>query len=154
LQRTVALKTLRGSAVADWAYRNRFRTEAETVARLQHPNIIQVFEIGTVEALPGEVHPSPFISLEYVEGGCLTRWLTAPQSPRFAAQMVEKLARAVHAAHQLGVVHRDLKPANVLLTPEGEPKVADFGIAKQLGSERDSNGRSATQAGIVLGTPE
>jgi WD40 repeat protein len=154
LRRTVALKTLRGAAVADPEIRDRFRTEAEAVARLQHPNIIQVFEVGTVEALPGELHPSPFIALEFVEGGSLAGRLAAPQAPQFAARMVEKLARAVQAAHRMGVVHRDLKPANVLLTADGEPKVADFGLAKHLRADRDAHGRFATQAGVVLGTPE
>jgi WD40 repeat protein len=154
LQRTVALKTLRGTAGTDPEFRDRFRDEAEAVARLQHPNIIQVFEIGTVEPLPGEREPSPFISLEFVEGGSLVGHVATPQPPRCAARMVEKLARAVQAAHRLGVVHRDLKPANVLLTADGEPKVADFGLAKQLGPERDCRGRFVTQAGIVRGTPE
>jgi WD40 repeat protein/tRNA A-37 threonylcarbamoyl transferase component Bud32 len=154
LCRTVALKVLRGEALADPEFRERFRVEAEAVARLQHPNVIQVFEIGTVDPRAGEPHPSPFISLEFVEGGSLTRLTGRPQPPRYAAEMVEKLARAVQSAHRLGVVHRDLKPANVLLTDEGEPKVADFGVAKQLGTERDAGGRFLTQAGTVVGTPE
>jgi WD40 repeat protein len=154
LQRTIALKMLRGAAVVDPEFRDRFRAEAEAVACLQHPNIIQVFEIGTVEPLPGELCPRPFISLEFVEGGSLAARTVTPQAPPYAARMVEKLARAVHAAHRLGVIHRDLKPTNVLLTAEGEPKVADFGLAKQLGAERDSQGRFVTQAGIILGTPE
>jgi serine/threonine protein kinase len=154
LHRTVALKMLRGSALTDPEYRERFRAEAEAVARLQHPNIIQVFEIGAVEPLPGEVHPSPFISLEFVDGGNLSLRTGTPQSPQYAAEIVEKLARAAHSAHRLGVVHRDLKPANVLLTRDGEPKIADFGLAKQLAAERDSAGRFLTQAGVIMGTPE
>src|SRR5438093_439293 len=85
---------------------------------------------------PPEVHPSPFIALEFVDGGSLARRTDRPQPPRAAAEVVEKLARAVHAAHKQGVVHRDLKPANVLLTRDGEPKIADFGLAKQLEPER------------------
>jgi eukaryotic-like serine/threonine-protein kinase len=154
LQRTVALKTLQGAALADPEFRQRLHAEAEAVARLQHPNIIQVFEIGAVDAQAGELHPSPFIALEFVDGGSLAARTYTPQSPRYAARMVENLARAVHAAHQVGVVHRDLKPANVLLTSEGEPKVADFGVAKQLGGERDARGRFVTRAGTVIGTPE
>jgi len=154
LHRTVALKTLRGAVLADLEFRDRFHAEAEAVARLQHPNIIQVFEVGTVEPLPGEVHPSPFISLEFVDGGSLARRTDKPQSPQYAAQIVEKLSRATHSAHRLGVIHRDLKPANVLMTREGEPKIADFGLAKQLGAERDAGGRFLTQAGTIVGTPE
>jgi WD40 repeat protein/tRNA A-37 threonylcarbamoyl transferase component Bud32 len=153
LRRTVAIKVLRGTALADAEARERFQAEAEAVARLQHPNIIQVFEVGTVQSLPGELHPSPFISLEFIEGGSLSRLTDAPQPPREAARLVEKLARAAHAAHCFGVVHRDLKPANVLLTGDGEPKIADFGVAKQLGAE-DAASRCLTQAGTTVGTPE
>ncbi|HEX4608890.1 MAG TPA: serine/threonine-protein kinase, partial [Urbifossiella sp.] len=117
LQRTVALKTLRAGPLAEADARDRFRAEAEAVARLQHPNIIQVFEVGTVEPRPGEAHPSPFIALEFVDGGSLAQ-TPKPYPPHQAARTVETLARAVHAAHRAGVVHRDLKPANVLLTAD------------------------------------
>jgi WD40 repeat protein len=154
LQRVVALKTLRAGVYADPEACERLRTEAEAVARLQHPNIIQVFEIGTVEARAGEPFPSPFLALEYVDGGSLARHTKVPLPPARAAELVEIVARAVHVAHQAGVIHRDLKPANVLLTAAGEPKIADFGLAKRLGAERDSGGRFVTQAGRVVGTPE
>ena len=154
MRRTVAIKTLRNGPLSDSESRERFQAEAEAVARLQHPNIIQVFEIGTVEPLPGEIHPCPFLALEYIDGGSLTRYIDTPQSPSFAARMVEKLARAAHAAHALGVIHRDLKPANVLLSRDGEPKIADFGVAKQMGTEGESPSRFLTQAGIAVGTPE
>jgi len=153
LQRTVAIKMLRGLGQLDSEYRERLRVEAETVAKLQHPNIIQVFEIGTVEPQPGEMDPSPFISFEFVDGGSLMSRTEAPQTPQDAASIVEKVARAVHAAHRLGVIHRDLKPANVLLTRDGEPKVADFGLAKHFGADVDSGGRYLTRAGVVMGTP-
>jgi WD40 repeat protein/tRNA A-37 threonylcarbamoyl transferase component Bud32 len=154
LRRTVALKTIRATALAHPESLQRFHAEAEAVARLQHPNIIQVFEIGTVDPQPGEILPSPFIALEFVDGGSLAHRAAEPQTPQYAARMVEKLARAAHAAHRLGVIHRDLKPANVLLTPDGEPKIADFGLAKQLRAERDSAGRFVTQSGLAMGTPE
>ena len=153
LQRTVALKMLRGLSQLDYEYRERLKVEAETVAKLQHPNIIQVFEVGTVEAAAGELHPSPFIAFEFVPGGSLMSRTEAPQTPQYAANIIEKVARAVHAAHQLGVIHRDLKPANVLLTRDGEPKVADFGLAKHFGDDVDSGGRYLTRAGVVMGTP-
>jgi WD40 repeat protein/tRNA A-37 threonylcarbamoyl transferase component Bud32 len=153
LRRLVALKMLRCTALADPAERERFYAEAKAVARLQHANIIQVFEFGTVAPRPGDPG-GPFLALEFVEGGNLVPLAAKPQPPRFAAEMVEKLARAVHSAHSLGVIHRDLKPANVLLTTTGEPKVADFGLAKDIGAERDAAGHFLTQAGIVVGTPQ
>jgi WD40 repeat protein/tRNA A-37 threonylcarbamoyl transferase component Bud32 len=154
LNRTVAVKMLRGSALEDPELRERFHAEAEAVAKLQHPNIIQVFEVGTVESTTSDWRFSPFISLEFVDGGSLESRTGTPQSPQFAARMVEKLARAAHAAHQVGVVHRDLKPANVLLTAAGEPKIADFGVAKQVANERTTTGRFVTQVGMAIGTPE
>src|SRR5262249_40226597 len=120
----------------------RFRAEAEALARLAHPHIVAVYEVG-------EHHGRPFFSFELVEGDSLARKLGgAPQPPRQAAGLVEMLARAMHAAHGRGVVHRDLKPANVLLTPDGVPKVTDFGLAKQLDED---TGR--TRTGAILGTP-
>src|SRR5206468_727899 len=104
----------------------RFRAEAEAVARLQHPHIVQVFDVGEQDGLP-------YFSLEFCSGGCLSDRLDGTPWPgREAARMIETLARAIHAAHQHGIVHRDLKPANVLLSAEGEPKITDFGLAKKL----------------------
>ncbi len=154
LNRIVALKTLRGSALADPEFHDRFRAEAAAVARLQHPNVIQVFEIGDLEPQPGLFAPGPFIALEFVDGGHLGQKTGKPQPHRVAAELVVKLAGAVQAAHKLGVVHRDLKPANVLLTPDGVPKIADFGLAKQLDATLDGTGRFETQAGTIVGTPE
>ena len=154
LNRRVALKMLRGRALDDPEYRERFRAEAEAIARLQHPNVIQVFEVGTVAERPGDVYPTPFLALEFVDGGSLTQHTHAPQPPKRAAEIVRTLARAAHAAHRLGVVHRDLKPANVLLTRDGVPKVADFGIAKRIDAERAAADRGLTRDGAVVGTPE
>ena len=154
LNRIVALKILGRDALADPNAHRRFQSEAEAVARLQHPNIIQVFDVGTFESYPGDRQLSPYLSLEYVDGGSLYSQTSTPQDPRRAARLVETLARAVHAAHQVGVVHRDLKPANVLLTRDGEAKVADFGLAKQMEPEGDARGRYPTQNGSAVGTPE
>jgi tetratricopeptide (TPR) repeat protein len=141
LKRLVALKMILGAhAFPDNL--ERFRTEAEAIARLQHPNIVQIYEVG-------EHDGRPFLSLEFVDGGSLDKKLAAaPQPPREAAQLVETLARALHAAHERGVVHRDLKPANVLITSDGTPKVTDFGLAKRLDDES-----SRTRSGLILGTP-
>ena len=154
LNRIVALKILGRDALADPTAHRRFQSEAEAVARLQHPNIIQVFDVGTFESYPGDRQQSPYLSLEYVDGGSLYSRTLTPQDPRGAARLVETLARAVHAAHQVGVVHRDLKPANVLLTRDGEAKVADFGLAKQMEPDCDARGRYPTQNGSAVGTPE
>jgi WD40 repeat protein len=140
LGRRVALKTIRGPA--DPEERDRFRFEAEAVARLQHPNVVQIHEVG-------ECRGVPYLALELVEGGTLAQRLAgAPLPPAEAARLVETLARAVHAAHGRGVLHRDLKPANVLLTADGTPKVTDFGLAKRLDADA-----GWTRTGVVLGTP-
>ena len=142
LGRVVALKMIRTGAHADAEELGRFLAEAQAVARLQHPGIVQIFDIGQADGLP-------YFSLELVEGGSLlARIAKEPLEPREAAQLVEQLAAAVQYAHERGVLHRDLKPANVLLTSGGEPKITDFGLAKQL--QLDSG---ATQTGTVLGTP-
>ena len=142
LNRPVALKMILAGAHAGAEERARFQSEAEAAARLQHPDIVQIHEVG-------EHDGRPFLSLEYVGGGGLDRKIAGtPQPPRRAAELVERLARAMHHAHEHGVIHRDLKPANVLLTPEGGPKISDFGLAKRL---EDDSGH--TQSGTIIGTP-
>ncbi len=141
LGRLVAVKTiLAGVASEDDLV--RFRTEAEAVARLQHPNIVQIHEIG-------ESNGRPFFCLEYLEGGSLDRKVRGtPMPAREAAPLVETLARAMHEAHGRGIIHRDLKPGNILLTADGTPKIADFGLAKRL--DADS---ARTLPGAIMGTP-
>jgi hypothetical protein len=143
LKRTIALKMLLGSRLADPQFRARFRSEGELLARLQHPNIVQIFDVG-------EHDGQPYLALEYVDGGSLsTRLEGRPQLPVRAAQWTETLARAVHHAHQQGLIHRDLKPANVLVTHDGALKVTDFGLAKlREGAPRH------TASGMIVGTPE
>jgi hypothetical protein len=141
LGRTVALKMILAGAHAGPEELARFRTEAEAVARLQHPNIVQIHEIG-------EHGGYPYFSLEFCPGGSLDRKLQGtPMEPRAAGELVETLARAMQAAHDKGIIHRDLKPANVLLAEDGSPKITDFGLAKKL----DEAGQTAT--GAVMGTP-
>jgi eukaryotic-like serine/threonine-protein kinase len=142
LKRVVALKVIKGEAYADSAASARFQAEAEAAARFQHPNIVQVFEVGEHEGLG-------YLVLEYMAGGGLDRRLAGLlQDSRDSAHLIETLARAIHYAHERGIVHRDLKPANVLLTEDGVPKISDFGLAKLL--ERD---QGLTQSGDILGTP-
>jgi serine/threonine protein kinase len=166
LNRVVALKMILAGAYAGPQARARFRAEAEAAARLQHPNIVQIYEVG-------EQNGRHYCAMEYVDGGSLARRLAgAPLPARLAAQLVETLARAVHHAHERGIVHRDLKPANILLAsggrepPDGAtesggsrpplagsiPKIADFGLAKQLPTEGQAPAYQ-TQTGEVLGTP-
>ena len=148
LGRLVALKVIRAGRPATDAERMRFRTEAEAAARLDHPNIVPVYEVG-------EHDGHPYIAGRYVEGGSLSRCLDQfRDNPRASAVLVAVLARAVHHAHQRGVLHRDLKPGNVLLEWRGGhaeapvPHVADFGLARLL--DEDS---TLTRSGDLVGTP-
>jgi WD40 repeat protein len=141
LNRVVALKVILAGSHAGAAELARFRTEAQAIARMQHPNIVQVFEVG-------EHDSKPFLALEFCPGGSLDKKLAGTPLPASeAARLVETLARAMQAAHQALVIHRDLKPANVLLTADGTPKITDFGLARKL----DEVGRTASNA--IVGTP-
>jgi WD40 repeat protein/tRNA A-37 threonylcarbamoyl transferase component Bud32 len=142
LKRLVALKMIRNAEYAGEQERDRFRAEAESVARLQHPHVVQIYEVG-------EHRGRPYLALEFVDGGSLDRRLAGTPLPlREAARLAVVVARAVHAAHRKGVVHRDLKPANVLLARDGTAKVTDFGLAKRL-----DDPAARTQTGAWLGTP-
>jgi tetratricopeptide (TPR) repeat protein len=142
LGRIVALKQIQAGLDADAQELARFRTEAEAAARLRHPNIVQVYDVGLREG-------SPYLAMELVEGGSLAdRLRRGPLSVREAAERIAAIARAIDHAHSAGIIHRDLKPGNILLAPDGTPKVADFGLAKRLDVEAGH-----TQSGAVLGTP-
>ncbi len=146
LHRHVALKTFQPGRLPSSRELSRFRTEAEAIARLQHPNIVQIFEIGQAEGLP-------YLALELAEEGTLAEKLLQLQfKPRAAAELIDTLARAVHHAHEHHIVHRDLKPANVLFTRGGIPKITDFGLAKVLLEDAEAM-RDATRTGESIGTP-
>jgi tetratricopeptide (TPR) repeat protein/predicted Ser/Thr protein kinase len=147
LKRTVALKMIRVDSRAHPERLARFRREAELLARLRHGNVVQIYEAG-------EHAGSPFLAMEYVEGGTLAQKLSAGPLPiRTVVELVESLARGMHAAHECGVIHRDLKPANVMLATDGTPKITDFGLAKPLAANPSTAWATETQSGAILGTP-
>lgn len=140
LQRYDAVKML--TFGADRSLNDRFAIEAQAVARLKHPHIAQVYDTGQIEN-------APYYAMELIEGGTLADYLAGrPQDPRFAAELLEKVARAVHHCHEAGILHRDLKPGNILLDRDLTPKITDFGLAKQLTAESQQ-----TRTGDVIGTP-
>jgi predicted Ser/Thr protein kinase len=142
-KRLVALKMSRTRQRLD-----RLLSETEIVARLQHPHIVPVYEVGEHNGLP-------YFTMEFLEGGSLAQKLTAaPLAGREVAELVETLARAVQFANDRGFVHRDLKPANVLLTRDGVPKIGDFGLARQFEPDPDCPSPGyRTESGAILGTP-
>ena len=142
LNRLVALKMLLVGDCATPHERARFQREAEAVARLKHPNIVQVYDVGDSDG-------RPYFTMELVDGGSLAQELSGtPQPARQVAALVATLAEAMHAAHQGGIVHRDLKPANILLTADRTPKIADFGLARHFEGEP-----ALTLSGAWIGTP-
>ncbi|MGV3756458.1 MAG: protein kinase domain-containing protein [Verrucomicrobiota bacterium] len=147
LNRIVALKMIRAGLLATVDDRKRFRAEAEAVANLDHPGIVSLHEVG-------ECDGNQFFAMRLVEGESLGQRLKrqGPESKAFdevaAARLITTIARAVHHAHQRGILHRDLKPANILLDREGRPHITDFGLAKQANGAAD-----LTLSGTVMGTP-
>lgn len=142
LNRDVALKMIRSAALASEAEIRRFQVEAEAAAKLNHPGIVPIYEVG-------ESNDCPYFSMELLDGGSLEQ-MTGPAKlpPREAVSLLANVADAVHFGHERGIIHRDLKPSNILLDAGGRPKVADFGLAKDLGRDQ-----GMTASGTLLGTP-
>lgn len=148
LNRVVALKMILAGQLASAADVQRFHSEAEAAANLDHPNIVPIYEVGAHDG-------QHFFCMKLIEGGSLGREVGSGKSEvgsneaqRQAAQVLEKVARAVHHAHQRAFLHRDLKPCNILLDAAGEPHVTDFGLAKRLKEDK-----GLTQSGAIVGTP-
>jgi WD40 repeat protein len=142
LNRPVALKMLRAGLWADASEVRRFRNEAEAIANLDHTGIVTIHEVG-------EFQGQQYFSMKFVEGPSLEKVLDRFRStPHEAARLVADIARAVHHAHQRGILHRDLKPSNILLDPHGHPHVTDFGLAKKL-----VGNSSLSISGSIMGTP-
>src|SRR5213082_873514 len=142
LNRTVALKVIGLGQWATKTHLKRFRLEAEAAASLEHPGIVPIHEVG-------ERDGSCYFSMQFVEGGQLDEVVRrAPMSSRQAAELVARVARTVHYAHEHGILHRDIKPGNILLDAKGEPHLTDFGLARLVETES-----TMTRTPDVLGTP-
>jgi tetratricopeptide (TPR) repeat protein len=147
-RQTVAIKVIK-HGLASTEIRERFRIERQVLARLSHPNVVRLLDGGTM------ADGRPYFDMEFIDGQSLDRYCARRQSAlRERLLLLLAVARAVHYAHQQGVIHRDLKPGNVLVTADGVPKINDFGLAKPLDPPADPCGASShTRAGVILGSP-
>jgi WD40 repeat protein len=142
LNRLVAVKMVHAGALASVSAIEQLKHEAEAAARLDHPHIVSVYDVG-------ECAGQPFFSMQLIEGGSVADKAQRPTAePRLCATLLERAARAIHYAHQRGILHRDLKPSNILLDQEGQPHITDFGLAKRIDAEG-----SLTHSGVLIGTP-
>jgi WD40 repeat protein/predicted Ser/Thr protein kinase len=148
LKRTVALKVLLSAEHASEEEVQRFFREAESAARLQHPNIVPIHELKVHEG-------KHYFTMDYVEGAPLDALIDDEKlKVRESLELIEKVARAVEHAHAAGIVHRDLKPANIIVSTDGEPKITDFGLAKVLGAGAAAGTAGLTRSGYAMGTPQ
>ena len=141
LARYVAVKVLTDEMAGDDAFRARFREEAISIAGLRHPNIMAVFDYG-------EIDGGAYIVTEFIDGGTLDQQLGRPLPSHYVTEILKPVAAALDYAHARGVIHRDIKPSNILLSREGTPIFADFGLARMIAPDRE-----VTTAGMMLGTP-
>jgi len=142
LDREVAVKMILRGRLASEADLQRFMAEASATARLEHPGIVPVYEVGDIDG-------RPFFTMKYIEGKTLSQLVDKrPMNQREAARIVASVARSIDFAHQRGILHRDIKPSNILLAPDGSPLITDFGLAKRAGSETE-----LTRSGLLVGTP-
>jgi predicted Ser/Thr protein kinase len=146
LKRRVALKVLKAELAADPTALQRFKREAEAVARVTHANIVQVYQVGSADGFH-------YMALEYVEGRNLRDYVArkGPPDALLALSVMRQVASALQRAGELGIIHRDIKPENILLTRKGEVKVADFGLSLALGAGQPA--LNLTQSGVTMGTP-
>ncbi|WP_148615466.1 serine/threonine protein kinase [Nocardioides rubriscoriae] len=150
LGREVAVKLLKAEYADDPVFRSRFETEARHAAALHHPGVAAVYDVGERGATDGSPHPRPFLVMELVEGQPLSALIGAGRDldPTAVRDLLAQTGDALGAAHRAGIVHRDVKPANLMVTPTGQVKVTDFGIA------RAADGVGITRTGAVMGTPQ